>query len=711
MSEDVPRIGRYEVITRLAVGGMAELFLAREVGIAGLERVVVLKRILPHLADNPRFVEMFLREARIVARLTHPNVVQIFDLGSQDGSYFIAMEYIDGSTVRELQVLCERHGRKVPINVAVGIVLQALRGLHAAHELKDLDGKLLKLVHRDVSPHNLMCTSDGSVKLLDFGVAKATEDGLENTNSGHLKGKFAYMSPEHLRRKPLDRRADVFSMGAVMWELLTGARLFKRESEVEMMEAVLNGDVPSLTNWDPNIPESIERVVMRALEGDRQDRYPSADAMRQDLLTAASATGLDVGADPVGQFVEDTAGAHLDLRRETLQSAMERSLSVGERDPLVHLTGSGSHSRDSDFDAALAVKMTRDLLHEASSSRSLSDNQPAAITGETAISGGLTGPAPQPSPKQKGAPWVVVGGLMVVACVMLAMVFSVVDAPIGEDEPDAGVEPILLGEPLAIAWAPTVTPELLREEIEPLRKYLERSLGRPISLAIAGSYEDSSGQLLRGEVEFAVLPPLMYVRTRAQDDRVQPVAIKLFDGATHSDGLILSRGDGDITEISKLYGKKFCFTDPNSTTGNFLPRAFIKRSGFDPEKFIGDVHWSGNHLQAMRDLLANKCDAAAVYSGAFLSADDASPRIPVGQLRQVAITGNVPQDPIVAGPRVSDADLDAMRTALLAFDPQKEVGQRRLGDTQRITSFKTSSNDDFEDLRKIVDEFADVPTE
>lgn len=699
VSEDLPRIGRYEVVTRLAIGGMAELFLARERGIAGLERLVVLKRILPHLADKPRYIDMFLREARIVARLAHPNVVQIFDLGEDDGNYFIAMEYIHGSTVRELQVLSNQHGKRFPLDVSVGVLVQGLRGLHAAHELTDLDGRTLGLVHRDISPHNLMCTADGTVKLLDFGVAKATEDGLESTHSGHLKGKFAYMSPEQARRRELDRRSDVFALGVVAWEMLTATRLFKRENEVDMMKAVLSEEVVPPSELNPQVSAAIDKVVMRALERERDERWGSADEMRQALIAAANATQLDIGSDRIGEWVEQTAGTHLDLRRETLQKALEHSLSVGERDDLLHVTGSESRSVDADIDIDLAVKMTQDVLREAkerSSTRSASSSTPrAAVSSETVVAKHHEA-ATKAAPAPRGR-WIVPVAVVAMAVVVIAMVASLLspaaDSP-GEDDT------VLLGEPIAIAWAPTVDPEILRKEVEPLRKYLQRSLGRPVTVEVTGSYDESSQKLLLGEVPFALIPPLMYVRTRLQDDRVEPIAIKLFDGASHSDGLILARGNSQLFELSDLQHKKFCFTDRNSTTGRFLPLAYIQRQGFDPDEFIGEVHWSGDHIQALRDLLEEKCDAAAVYSGAFISADRFG--IPVGQLRQIAITGNVPQDPFVAGPRVSPADRDAMRQALLNFDPQKELGIASLGDTQRITAFHSVSDDHFKELRAIV---------
>ena len=712
MTDERPqRIGRYEVITRLAIGGMAELFLARERGIAGLERVVVLKRILPHLADKPTFVDMFLREARIAARLAHPNVVQIFDLGEEDGSFYIAMEYIHGTTVRELQVLCEKEARRFPIDVSVVVMLQALRGLHAAHELKDLEGKTLGLVHRDVSPHNLMCTTDGHVKLLDFGVAKATEEGIEATYSGNLKGKFAYMSPEQARRKELDRRSDVFGAGVVFWEMLTGGRLFKRESEMEMMEAVLAGDVPRPSTLAPETPAEIEEVVLLALQTERDARYGSAEEMRQALLDAAATAGVGTANESLAGFVSEVAGQHLDLRREVLQNALERSLTQLEKRDLLHVTGSESEvSRDTAIDIPAVAKMTRDVLHasrtdtgEVGSGRS---EAPAAATGETV----LARPSPELIESEKpgsGRPALVASGVVFVALLLVAgfLAFQLVDR-----KPAAGdAEPVLLGEPLPWAYAPTVDPVLLREEIEPLRKYLERKTGRPMPTEVTESYNESSRRLLEGEVAFAVLPPLMYVRTEAKNTSVDPIAVKFFDGATHSDGLLLVRGDSEIRSVKDLEGKKFCFTDKNSTTGNFLPRAYIKDQGFDPAKFIGEVHWSGDHIQALRDITDGKCDAAAVYSGAFIAADKLE--VPVSRLRTLAITGNVPQEAVIAGPGVSKQDKRAVQKALLEFDPKRDVGRERLGETQRITGFHEIDDASYDFLRKIIAEYQDDSAE
>ena len=260
------KLGRYELIERIATGGMAEIFLALERGVQGLERLVVIKRILPHLAQHERFVDMFLEEARIVARINHPNVVLIHELGEENGSFFIAMEYVAGSSFRTLMRSAAKADIPIPLDVCVGLITQACAGTHAAHEIKGASGEHIGLVHRDISPHNLMVTADGHVKLLDFGIAKATEIAEEHTKTGALKGKVHYMSPEQCQQRGLDRRSDVFALGICMWELCTARRLFKRESELMTMQAIVAGDTWAAKEFRPDMSDELNDAIMRALE-------------------------------------------------------------------------------------------------------------------------------------------------------------------------------------------------------------------------------------------------------------------------------------------------------------------------------------------------------------------------------------------------------------------------------------------------------------
>lgn len=299
------RFGKYNVFAKLAVGGMAELFLAKQPGIGGFKRTVVLKCILPHLASEDDFVTMFLDEARVVAPLDHPNIVQIYDLGEEAGVYFIAMEYIRGQTLKEFRKKLYRQNPDVkPYKLSAGLIAQAAAGLHYAHVAhNEDDGTPLHLVHRDVSPTNLIVSYNGVVKLVDFGVAKASNQ-QHQTSAGTIKGKYRYMSPEQIRGLELDARSDVFSLGIVLYELSTNAALFGRRHEAEIIDAVRNARVPKPSKFRPDYPEDLETIVMKALHPDRELRYQSADELRIDLERYMRDEGAYYGTTQLAELMQ-----------------------------------------------------------------------------------------------------------------------------------------------------------------------------------------------------------------------------------------------------------------------------------------------------------------------------------------------------------------------------------------------------------------------
>jgi len=238
-------IGRYELVQRLGHGGMATVYLGRATGNAGFEKLVAIKVIHPHLAAEPEFVEMFLEEARIAARIQSPHVAGILDLGHDDGLHFMVMEYIDGETLSGLLRQLRPRDERLPIPVVLQILIDACEGLTSVHNLRDVDGHLYGLVHRDVSPQNLMIGFDGWTKIVDFGLAKAT--GKRHTHTGHLRGKLAYMSPEQARGRPLTAAADLFALGVILWELLTGKRLFAGETDAETLDNVMRCELPAIS--------------------------------------------------------------------------------------------------------------------------------------------------------------------------------------------------------------------------------------------------------------------------------------------------------------------------------------------------------------------------------------------------------------------------------------------------------------------------------
>lgn len=281
-TEDLPRLGNYELLRRLGQGGMAEVHLARAAGMEGFQKLVVLKRILPHLAADPEFVRMFLAEGRLAAFLDHPNIVHIFDIGTASSDYYLAMEFVYGENLRTILRAARTRGEPVPIEHAVTIGIGVALGLHDAHEAVGFDGTPLHLVHRDVSPTNILVSYDGAVKVADFGIAKVAAR-TDVTQAGVRKGKVPFMSPEQCLAAPLDRRSDVFSLGIVLYEATTMQRLFDGDNEFVIMNQIMNGMVPPPSTRRPGYPMALERIVMKALARDRHNRYASTAEVAADL--------------------------------------------------------------------------------------------------------------------------------------------------------------------------------------------------------------------------------------------------------------------------------------------------------------------------------------------------------------------------------------------------------------------------------------------
>jgi len=305
-------IGRYELCFELASGGMASVYLARAEGSPGFEKLVALKRIHPHLASEKGYVEMFLDEARIASRITHPNVCSVFDFGEADGEYFIAMEYLVGEPLsrvhrRVMANAAQRTSTLLPARMA-RVIAQACEGLHAAHELKDADGESLSVVHRDVSAENLFVTYDGATQVVDFGIAHARQR-IHQTEAGQVKGTFPYMAPEQMTAAVVDRRVDVWALGAVLWELLTLRRLFLRDTDVNTMYAVLSSEIKPPSEYRPEIPPELDEIVLKALQRNPDERWQTAremgKALRRVLAQQEELVGPAELADWLGELFPD----------------------------------------------------------------------------------------------------------------------------------------------------------------------------------------------------------------------------------------------------------------------------------------------------------------------------------------------------------------------------------------------------------------------
>lgn len=311
--------GRYQIVGHLATGGMAEVLLGKLVGPSGFERAVVIKRILPQLARQPAFVKMFLDEARIAAGIRHPNVIDVHELGSEGDQLYLVMEYLEGEPAEWLLRRLAARDRRLNPALCAHIIAEACAGLHAAHELKDADGRPQSLVHRDVSPHNIFLTYEGHVKVLDFGIAKVTHRE-SMTDAGLRKGKWAYMSPEQIRGEPLDRRSDVFSLGVVLFELSTSRRLFSRKDRDAAARAGTDQPITPPSHAVPGYPAWLEAIVLRALSPMREDRFGSAAEMRREILVASHHEGPPEGhGEGLGALLREVFADRLADKREMLQ--------------------------------------------------------------------------------------------------------------------------------------------------------------------------------------------------------------------------------------------------------------------------------------------------------------------------------------------------------------------------------------------------------
>ncbi|MDQ3263022.1 MAG: protein kinase [Myxococcota bacterium] len=329
-ADQVRAYGKYVLVRKLAEGGMAEIFLAKQVGAEGFERNVVIKRMLQNLSHVPDFVGMFLDEARLAAQLSHQNIVQINDLGLADGCYYICMEYLAGEDFSTVVRAAGKNREYVPVNVVCRVIADAAHGLQFAHDFKNEQGQALGVVHRDISPSNLYVTFSGQVKVLDFGIAKA-ESRVTQTTAGVVKGKYMYMAPEQARGTGVDRRADVFSLGVSLYEALTNTRPFARDNDLAILNAVLRCDFKPPRQLRPELAVELEAIVLKAMAAKVEDRYPSALALATDLERFLAAQPSVTDAASVSRYLKGLFGEErvaIKTRIPTLQSLVPTGLQL-----------------------------------------------------------------------------------------------------------------------------------------------------------------------------------------------------------------------------------------------------------------------------------------------------------------------------------------------------------------------------------------------
>jgi eukaryotic-like serine/threonine-protein kinase len=313
-------VGRYALFDEIAAGGMATVHLGRLMGQVGFSRTVAIKRLHPHFAKDPDFVSMFLDEARLVGRIRHPNVVPTLDVVQEDGELLLVMEYVQGESFSKLLRRSRSQAQPPPIPIVATVLVGVLHGLHAAHEARGENGESLQIVHRDVSPQNILVGTDGVARLLDFGAAKAAQRS-QTTQGGQLKGKLAYMSPEQVSCDEIDRRCDVFAAGVVLWEALSGKRLFEADNDARVMKKVLSGEIPPPSSIAAGVSPRFDEICARALSRDRTGRYATA----RDMALAIEKASSLATASEVGSWVEQVAHDAIALRAARVTEVESRS--------------------------------------------------------------------------------------------------------------------------------------------------------------------------------------------------------------------------------------------------------------------------------------------------------------------------------------------------------------------------------------------------
>jgi eukaryotic-like serine/threonine-protein kinase len=443
------KIGRYQLLSQLTSGGMAELFLAYTAGPGGFRKYVVIKRILPDAKNNDQFVKMFLDEARVTAAFSHPNIAQVFELGQEDQDLFLAMEFISGQNLNQVTAVCARKRAVLPIGFSVAAVHDTALALHYAHTFKDPAGAPLPVIHRDVAQKNIMVTYDGIVKLLDFGIAKARGQ-LGRTNAGTVKGTTGYMSPEQVRGEALDGRSDVFGLGVVLFEMITGKRLFAADSELDEMKMILSAPVPRPSALVPVVPEALSDITLRALAREKADRWPSGKDLAKALSTQCAELMFD--QEQRAAFMREHFEDQLQATAALLTSATDSSAKQLLVAKAVHaIRGDGGAQSG-------AARLSKDEVKAARAKRKKPapespdevNLQLAALQGKAeALAASSTGPPTNPDAK-RSLNWVVPLSLVAGLVLLAAALFKVSGALEPEPQPQTPV----YDSPVPIPHAP-----------------------------------------------------------------------------------------------------------------------------------------------------------------------------------------------------------------------------------------------------------------
>jgi len=422
------RVGRYEIVRHLASGGMAELYIARQQAMGGFEKPVVLKLLQPRYAEKPSVVTMFLDEARLAAKLNHPSIVHVYDVAEEGGMKYIAMEYIDGETVADIVKQGLAVGNYLPLEHAVHLVAQTAAGLAYAHERREPDGRVLRIVHRDVSPTNILVSYEGQTKIVDFGIARAQDELREE--SGILPGKASYMSPEQIRGLGADYRSDIFALGIILYELTLCQRLYRGAPEA-VMRRIVDENITPPTAIRRDYPPALELIVMRALEKRPEDRYQSAESMRHELEEFLDDSGLRTGNRRVSLYMNElfpsVAGRNAGSARGAMP-APHQGQQLGHPGPgQVGQVGQVG-LEELDFDRRAPLSMRMEPAEEAApaarptSSAASSARSPAVAPRPTSPAPPTVAVAPKPATTQRSMSWLIIAAFIVIGVAAMVIV-------------------------------------------------------------------------------------------------------------------------------------------------------------------------------------------------------------------------------------------------------------------------------------------------
>ncbi|CAN5122828.1 hypothetical protein BH09MYX1_BH09MYX1_32710 [soil metagenome] len=415
MDSGIVDVGRYRLIAELAHGGMGDVYLGVARGPAGFSKLMVIKQLRPALSDDEQFLAMFLEEARLAARLNHPNVVQTVEVGNEGKRYFLAMEYLEGQSLQRIR---QRIGkdRPFPLGPHIRILIETLNGLHYAHELVDMDNNALGVVHRDATPHNVLITYDGQVKVVDFGIAKAIDSALE-TRTGELKGKVAYMPPEQAAARRVDRRADIFAVGVMLWEAATNRRLWKGMNEIAIMHNLFTGQIPSPRSVDERVPEELDRICRIAMAIEPDYRYRSAAEMAQELEQFLVMLGDRTTPKDLGRLVTDAFEGDRREMREIIDGQLRLLRTSEQMERAVPKADLTSLMQSREVGAATPSMAPQNPSVPRVSTAQLDASAPSSFTtGGTAMKAGLSKP-PSRAPK-------IVAALMAVSALGLVAIVA-----------------------------------------------------------------------------------------------------------------------------------------------------------------------------------------------------------------------------------------------------------------------------------------------